>query len=131
MKKPKVRYRVTIDKHAREFKVFDTVDEAVTFLRDMIETDGNHVFMAVKKKCDGTYICQWMNWENETPRMVSKSIGIGNQDELKAYANWLRKEEERIEIERWEKIKKALIADRQAKNNRKATKAEKAIKWID
>ena len=131
MKEPKVKYRITIDRMAKEFKIFETVEEAVEFLRKTIEADGNHVFMAVKEKCDGTFTCQWMNWEGETPRMVSKTIGIGNKDELKAYAMWKRKEAEKADLERWEKIRKALIADRQAKNNQKIQKITKAIQWID
>jgi len=91
---PNPIYRITISKENRIYKNFNTVEEAVTFAREMMEADGKHLFMDVKTGCKGTNI-RWMDMTNNTPKVVSKAVGIANAREIET----IKKDNAR---ERWE-----------------------------
>jgi len=80
---PNPIYRITISKENKIFKTFSTIEEAVVFARKMMEADGKHVFMEVKTGSNGTVI-KWIDMGGETPKIVSKSVGIANSKEIEA-----------------------------------------------
>ena len=130
MEEPKIRYRVAINHKERQYKVFDTEEQAVEFARKMVEADGNHVFMSAKRGCDGLLVLRWMEWADAEPRIVSKIIGVGNKEELKAYRAW-RAEQQKIELmKKWEETRLAFYANVKKANEAKK-KQPKAIKWVD
>ena len=109
MKQPKTLYRIAIDHAARQYETFNSEKEAMTFAREMIEADGNHVFMGGKRGCNGLLVLRWMEWADAEPHVISKTIGIANQKELNEYAKWLRAEQDKEAAAHWEKYVRRLF----------------------
>lgn len=103
-KMPTPIYRVMICNKPRTFKTFTEYDDAVQFCRDLMETDGNKFFMGEDKPGSGKL--KWMDWTDEMPKFVTKTIGIDNLDEIKEWERQQRylkqieaakKEQERLD----------------------------------
>ncbi len=126
MKEPKPIYRIAINHKAREYKTFETEEQAATFAREFVEADGNHIFLEAKRGCDGLLVLRWMEWVNEKPCVISKTIGIANTKELKAY-------EEYVKAQRWQETLKKIIenADKARKPSIKKEPITEIICWID
>lgn len=126
MEAPKPIYRIAINHKAREYKTFETEEQATSFARAWIEADGNHIFLEAKRGCDGLLVLRWMEWVNEKPCIISKIIGIANTKELKAY-------EEYVKAERWQKTVERIIknADKVKKIPIKKQQTTEIICWID
>jgi len=132
MEKPATKYRVAIDHMAREYKTFDTEEQAAAFAREMVEADGNHIFMSAKRGCDGKLVLRWMEWANAEPRMVSKTIGVANKEELEAYAKWCAEERKKEFAKKWDATRKAILEKAEQERKAKAAqKKTKAVCWID
>lgn len=103
MEKPNPIYRVAIDYKARDYRTFETEEQAVAFAHELIEADGNHIFMSEKRGYDGKLVLQWMEWINEKPTIVSKTIGIANTKEIEAYNKWEAEERKKQWLGEWKK----------------------------
>ena len=130
MTEPKTLYRVAIDHMAREYKVFNSEEEAVKFAKSMMEADGNHIFMNSKRGCDGKLTLRWIDLTEVEPRIVSKVIGIANADELRAYARWCYEQEKAKQMQRWEDTRKAFLEQVEKAKRAKHNKPM-AVCWID
>lgn len=131
MNKPIAKYRVTINQKEREYKVFTSEQEAVNFAREMIEADGNHVFMGGQRSCSGNVVLRWMEWVDVKPKVITKSVSLANKDEFNAYDRWRAKQREIEEAKKWETVRKKFLAEI-AKDEIKKTKAKtQAVTWID
>ena len=126
MEAPKPIYRIAINHKAREYKTFETEEQATSFARAWIEADGNHIFLEAKRGCDGLLVLRWMEWTNEKPCIISKTIGIANTKELKAY-------EEYVKAQRWQKTVERIIknADKVKKTPIKKQQMTEIICWVD
>ena len=126
MEAPKPIYRIAINHKAREYKTFETEEQATSFARAWIEADGNHIFLEAKRGCDGLLVLRWMEWVNEKPCIISKTIGIANTKELKAY-------EEYVKAERWQKTVERIIknADKVKKIPIEKQQTTEIICWVD
>lgn len=131
MNKPNTLYRISINHHNKEYKIFETEEQAIEFARSMIEADGNHVFMHAKRGSNGLLVLRWMEWTNIEPCVISKTIGIANQKELKEYAQWCRKQKDIEFAKKWDKTRQNLIKlnEKQKITHKKAQ--NNAICWID
>ena len=131
MKEPKTLYRIAIDHAARQYETFNSEEEATTFAREMIEADGNHVFMGGKRGCNGLLVLRWMEWADAEPHVISKTIGIANQKELNEYAKWLRAEQDKEAAAHWEKVCQKIISYSVQQKMQAKKKQTKAVKWVD
>ncbi len=132
MEKPATKYRVAIDHMAREYKIFDTEEQAAAFAREMMEADGNHIFMSAERGCDDKLVLRWREGADTEPRMGSKIIGIANKEELEAYAKWCAEERKKEFAKKWEATRKAILEKAEQERKAKATqKKTQAICWID
>lgn len=130
MTEPKTLYRVTIDHMAREYKVFNSEEEAVNFAKSMMEADGKHIFMSSKRGCDNKLVLRWVDLTETEPQIVSKIIGIANADELRAYAKWCHEQEKIKQMQKWENTRKTLLEQIEKAKKIKCNKTM-AVCWID
>lgn len=73
-----ITYRITLEKKGNRFVTFSDYNDAVNYVRGMME-NGNRVFMgSTGKTAAGAIILRWMDWSDEVPRVVTKSVSPYN-----------------------------------------------------
>ena len=102
-KRPAPIYRVTICKNPKTFKTFIEYDEAVQFCRELMEADGNKFYCGETTPGSGTL--KWLDWTEEMPKFVTKTIGIENRAELD---KWEIEERKRKQVEAIQKERERL-----------------------
>ena len=129
MIKPEPIYRVMTGKLKTECELFPTFEDAFIFMRQFMEADGNKVFCGETKP--GSRVYKWMDWSDELPKFVSKTIGIANQKDIDAY--W----KEQAEIERakrtaeWLERIRTIVKENERARIEKESRTGLAITWID
>lgn len=96
-------YSVAIDWKKRIYKTFDEFDDAVIFAREMMEADGDKIF--VGEKGAGSGILMWKD-ANGSKKVYTKNIGTINSHEIIKWEMQKRKEiREKEEREKWDRIR--------------------------
>ena len=134
MKEPTPKYTFYRNYDLRDFVVINGKEKAIAYARKFIEADGNHVLMKVVDNGKNIKM-QWMEWKDETPTVISKTLGIANKADFVKYEKWLRKEQAKAEAERLKAINakakadnEKLLAELKAERLAKQTLA---VAWVD
>lgn len=98
MEEPIMIYRITISNKGKNYKIFNTVEEAVTYLHNWVESDGNHLFVEETKNGYDLPTLKWLEWADNKPRFITKSVTVGNPEEWRAYKTWQRTEREKARM---------------------------------
>ena len=134
MKEPTPKYTFYRNYELRDFVVISGKEKAIEYARKFIEADGNHVLMKIVDNKKNIKL-QWMEWKDEAPTVITKTLGIANKADFVKYENWLKKEQAKAEAERIKAIRAKAKADNEKmlaemKAERLAKQAM-AITWID
>lgn len=104
-------YRITINKEEKIFETFETEEQAIARLREMIEADGNHIFAgmtnwtSLNKAFNRNRQVQWMFVENGMAKMMSKSI-LWHDEEAEAKREAIRSDWEKEFSQKWREMRK-------------------------
>ena len=96
MKEPTPKYTFYRNYELRDFVVISGKEKAIEYARKFIEADGNHVLMKIVDNKKNIKL-QWMEWKDEAPTVITKTLGIANKADFVKYENWLKKEQAKAE----------------------------------
>ena len=136
MKQPTPKYTFYKSTNRQDLVIITGKEKAIAYARKFIEKDGNHVLMNIVE--DGRKIkMQWMEWIDERPTVITKTMSIANSGDFDKYEKWLKKQAEKAEADKLATIRAKAKADNakllaELKAERIAKeKATLAIVWTD